>query len=274
MNYNDYKKIFFNESYLLRYNLLKNNKFINFQDGGEFKKEYEIDFENNNYKFMKADYDENNYILSSPIENTTCILIGIISEMKVAQIQNINGDYENCISFSKEKSGTFLIKLTLAFLEKYKEEFNIKWILTSDRSRKKCGNKFFNLMKLSTLTDGDSWYGKYGFLPVNDISKIKYDKYELNKYLKNKEMINNLKLKDVNLEKYFDKVIKSYPEFAIIKKDLLLNIKLSDDMLLKDYIKSFLIDFKLNCKYFYVFYNDLFEDLGLYNINTLFGKKI
>ena len=267
LNYMNYKKIAFKDSYLLRRELLKNNKNFNLQEGG-FKKIYEIDFKGEIYKFEKSDIDKNNFLLLSPQIKETCVLVSIIKKKKVAQIENINGDFSNCISFSSEKIGTFLLTLTLEFLKKYKDEFGIDWIIISDHSIKKCGNKFFKLMKLSFLTDGDSWYGKYKFFPINDFgSEIKYSKNGLKNYHYNKEIMKTIKLKDIKLKDYFIEVNKKYPKFDI-------NMKVDENMLVKDFVKNFLIDFKLNCKYFYVFYQDLFDDIKLNVIDDVFGLKI
>ena len=263
----NYKKILFNDSYLLRYSLLKNKNQFNLQKGG-FDKKYDITFENKKYIFTRADYDKNNFILLSPKKTSTCVLIAIIKELRTAQIENINGDFPNCMSFSKERNGSFLLRLTLTFLKKYKDEFDIDWIITVDHSKKKCGNKFFKLMNLSFLTDGDSWYGKYNFLPIDQVpGKIKYDKNGLKKYYKNREIMKTVKVKDINFEKYISKVNKKYPKFK-------LDTESYENMLLKDYLKNFLIDYELNCKYFHIFYEDLFDDLGLENINNPYGEKI
>ena len=43
-------------------------------------------------------------------------------------------------------------------LEKYKNKFNINIITLSDQSYKKCNNKEIDMMILSTLTTGETWF--------------------------------------------------------------------------------------------------------------------
>ena len=53
-----------------------------------------------------------------------------------------------------------------------------------------------------------------------------------------------------------------------------INMKVDENMLVKDFVKNFLIDYKLNCKYFYIFYQDLFDDIKLNVIADLFGLSL
>lgn len=263
-------KIVLKKSYQLRRHI----KFNNIK-GGNFEESYDIFFENKKYTFVKSFIDDNNFILESPNINDTCVLISIIQDMNIAQIENINGDYNDCINYSPNKTGTFLLKLSLEFLKKYKKIFNIEWICVNDNSIKHCGNKHFNLMKLSTLTDGHTWYGKYGFRPIKyNKNKVKIDRYQLDKYDKNDNIIQNIKLKEVNFTKYFDKIIEKHKEFNIISNDLLNYIKLNPEKFLRDFIKDIIFDYPTNCKYFLVFYEILYDDIGLNILDRNFGLKI
>jgi hypothetical protein len=80
-------------------------------------------------------------------------------------------------------------------------------------------------------------------------------------YEKNKEIMNTIKLKEINLMKYLKKTKMSNELLQLSKKFI-------DDhqtMLLKDYLTKFIKDFDKTCKYFYDFYFTLFNDIGLYN---------
>lgn len=268
----NYKLHMFHKCYLLRDELIKSKSLFNLKAGG-FEKKYSINYNEEIYYYERADFDKNNFVLKSPNEKDNCVLISIISNRKIAQIENINGDYENCVTFSTEKTGTFLLNLTLIFLKKYKNEFGIEWIIISDHSKKKCGNKFFKLIKLSLLTDGNTWYGKYGFLPVNDLKELKYDKNGLKKYYYNKTIMNTKKLKDIKFDKYFIKIGKKFPEINSFIDTLLNNINSFPDKLIKDYLKEFMINYD-NCKYIYIIYEELFDELGLQELPTLFGLKL
>ena len=45
------------------------------------------------------------------------------------------------------------------------------------------------------LLSGDTWYGKYGFRPYKD-------NYDINRYEKNIEIMNNITISDANILKY------------------------------------------------------------------------
>ena len=173
-----------------------------------------------------------------------------MKKINIAQIENINGDDPSCMIHEPIKTGTFLLKLTLTFLKEYKNEFNIEWIILSDHSVKICGNKLFRLMKLSTLTDGETWYGKYMFRPIKyTLNNVKYDKYQLEKYEANKRIMSIKLLKDINFKKYFSITANKFPEFKLIMDDMLSYIGINQNKLLKDYLRELLDDYKFSCKY-------------------------
>ena len=162
---NDFKNKFF-----------KNNFIV--QSGGSNLK---IKYDNHEYIFEKNE-DENIFILYS-IDKTqeTCVtseikteflftdlnskrqsLFGVTviidKELFNANISTIN-NFDKCI-FNGDKVGTTLLKLTIKMLEKYKNKFNINIITLSDQSYKKCNNKEIDMMIMSTLTTGETWYDK------------------------------------------------------------------------------------------------------------------
>ena len=50
-----------------------------------------------------------------------------------------------------------------------KDRFNIDKIILTDNSIKKCGNKNIILSTMLILLTGNTWYGKYGFRPYDNI---------------------------------------------------------------------------------------------------------
>jgi hypothetical protein len=73
--------------------------------------------------------------------------------------------------------------------------------------------------------------------------------------------MNTITLKDINFIKYLkmtkldEKIIQKSKEF----------IKNNQQLLIKDYLTKFLKEYDKTCKYFYDFYEQLFDDLKLYN---------
>ena len=77
-----------------------------------------------------------------------------------------------------------------------KDKHKIKTINLIDNSTKKCGpkkNDRIDLSMMMTLLTGDTWYGRYGFLP-EDADLVK-------KYKNNKKIANEMKMKDIPILK-------------------------------------------------------------------------
>ena len=163
-------------------------------------------------------------------------------------------------------------------IEKYKYYFKINKIILTDNSIYKCStNESLDMAIMKTLLTGDTWYGGYGFRPY-DRQTYTIDKYEYKKYNKNKDIMNTLLLKDVNIEKYLLKVNKKFSnEFT---KDIINHIiqieSKNHNKLLKDFLLEFTNKnlFDLSCIYFNVFYKKLFDDIGLVKVNNYYGKEI
>jgi len=249
---NKLKLFIYRKSELIRQNKTQLRHFLSDQIGGG--KKLKVIYNDYEYIFNEA-IDKNYYVLYSKDE-FECVAFIIDKENKIAEIHGI-GNYTSCLDNININVGSTLLKITLKLIKKYKDKFNIKKILITDNSLKKCNNKNIELAPMLTLLTGDTWYGnhKYGFKPA-DKKLIKY-------YANNKKIMNTLRLKDINLIKYLlmskldEKVIEKSKEF-IAKHQLLL---------VKDYLTKFLKEYDKTCEYFYDFYQELYIDLGLYNFH-------
>jgi hypothetical protein len=190
---------------------------------------------NNNYKKIK--YGDNKYIFQELIENTwflrsiddnyDCVSISIDKENKTSIINNINADIAKCGLNILTNQGSHLVKLSIKFLKKYKKEFKINKILLKDNARKACYNEDgFYFSDFLLLVNGDTFYGKYGFKPISKNSK----KY----YYKSKKIMNNLYIKELDLEDFFNNKFKKKEEIKFQK--LLLN---NQNKLLKNVLSNF-----------------------------------
>jgi hypothetical protein len=140
-------------------------------------------------------------------------------------------------------------------LKKYKNKLGIKFIILTDNSINKCNNHDIKLSNMLILLSGHTWYGKYGFRPYKD-------NYDINRYEKNIEIMNNITISDANILKY----IKLTKNNDLIKSTKRL-LKEQPDFLLKKYLSNLLSHYNETCNYFYLFYNELFNDIGLYNFH-------
>jgi hypothetical protein len=219
--------------------------------GGSGKK-LRIKYNDNIYTYEEA-MDDNYYVLYS-YDNLECVSVLIDKTDKIAEIHGI-GNYKSCINEINNNIGSTLLKITLKMLQKYKNKLDINKILLTDNSLKKCNDKNIILSVMLILLTGETWYGKYGFRPVDDIL-VKY-------YDNNKKIMDTITLKDIDLLKYLKmtklnkKIIKNSKKFIINHQNLLL----------KEYLNKFLKEYDNTCEYFYDFYFTLFIDLGLYDFH-------
>ena len=142
-------------------------------------------------------------------------------------------------------------------LKKYKDRFNIDKIILTDNSIKKCGNKNIILSTMLILLTGNNWYGKYGFRPYDDI-KDKLNKRMNIKYEHNQNIMKSITITEANIVKYIELTKKER-----IIEDVKKLISLHPNMLLIDFLNQFIKDYDDMCKYFELFYEDLFDGLGL-----------
>jgi hypothetical protein len=105
------------------------------------------------------------------------------------------------------------------------------------------------------LLTGDTWYGKYGFKPVEE-RLIEY-------YENNKKIMNTITIKDIDLIKYL-KMTKLNEQIIENSKKFMKN---HQSLLVKDYLSRFLKEYDNTCEYFYDFYFTLFIDLRLYDFH-------
>lgn len=222
----------------------------------KIKDKLTVEYNNFKYIFEKSIIDDNHYVLTSK-NNDDCVSI-IISKNGYAEIHDI-GNYRSCLQDTNEHIGLHLLKLTIKMLKKYKDTFKIKMVTLTDNSIKSCSSDSIYLSHMLVLLTGDTWYGKYGFRPINyNNNNYKIDEISNEKYEKNKVIINKLKITDINLLKYI----------SLTKNDALIKVTKNiineqSNMLLKDYLFNLLKDYDKTCKLFVTFYRELYDAIGL-----------
>ena len=242
------KLFIYRKSELVRQNRTQFRHFFTEQIGGS--KKLKVTYDDKEYIFEEA-MDKNYYVLYSKDEYE-CVAIIIDIENKIAEIHGI-GNYTSCLDDININVGSTLLKITLKMIKKYKNKFDITKILLTDNSLKKCHNKNIKLSMMLILLTGETWYGKYGFRPI--------EKKLIKKYEDNIKIMNTIKLSDIDLIRYLN--------MTSINKDIIDKTKLFIEkhslMLLKDYLSKFIKEYDKTCIYFYNFYEQLFIDLKLYN---------
>lgn len=275
------KKIILRNSYILRKNKMKVNDFFRTRLIGGGNKVLKVEYNNNIYKFEESEIDDDHFILYSYNKNPfECVSVIISKEDKIAEIHGIS-NYEKCLQNSNISVGSTLLQITIKMLKKYKDKFNINMITLTDNSIKQCRKENIILAKMSILLTGNTWYGKYGFRPYDILlPSIKDNKIQNEQYNKNIEIMSKLTITNSNILKYIEKIGKEK-----IINDVITLLTLHPNMLLTDFLSQFLKEYDKTlsffvkkrrllwkttfsnetCKYFIMFYDDLFNDLQLTN---------
>lgn len=285
-------------SMILSYNLKPQDLISKQQKGGnkilEERESKNVKMEYNSVTYNFYSYHDGEFVYYHLEENEIkCVTIIINKELSFAIIYEVNCEYR-CFPINmngKEKSGTTLLNLSLKLIEKVKKKYNITKIELQDNSTKKCNNiegTRIDFSKMSILMSGDTWYGKYGFLPEYpfDESETKNEnkkktKELIEKYKKNKNIMEHVKIRDV---KKLKEILLNAIEKANVTETLKANIILlyedcyKDNDLVKIFIKTLLQEpsFRSNkkndgtCVVFSYFYKKLFKMLNLCDFH---GKK-
>lgn len=160
-----------------------------------------IEYKDEKFIF-KPNEDKDFYFLRSIDGQSDCITFAINKETKTININNINADnIQPCFQKITQKKGTILLKLAIKFAKKLKNEkiIDVNRITLTDHSIKYCidqEDKRVIFSDLRQVISGDTFYGKHGFVPVNDKSKEKYNR--------NKTKLSKLIIKDIKFEKYLN----------------------------------------------------------------------
>ena len=169
-------------------------------------------------------------------------------------------------------------------LKKYKKKLDINRIELTDNSflycnaknpdcqssthlirvfSKKNSNKSRNLYlsDLSFLQHNNTFYGRYGFLPIN---KLNYKKFA-----KNIDIINNTKTKDIILNKIITKDIKKLVNAELLKIIMKYHEKYSEKNMTIWFNKISKILLKTNCEIFDYFIDKIFDYLHLAHFHRM-----
>ena len=166
-------------------------------------------------------------------------------------------------------TGSMILKFILKFLKKNKKALNINRIVLTDNSYKIC--KRCNDIKLSNLNlllYGDTWYGKYGFRPY-DNNKNAQDKKGIKKYNKNKQIIKQTLVKDVNLIDYIKRGIFKYKLYHIDSTILIEKIKEWQDHKLSDVLIALMKEYDKYCCLFEYIQEKLINELNILSFHHM-----
>lgn len=238
------------------------------------RKKYVINYNKMKFNFYCFD-DEcvSEYVLTSKT-NDKCAVVFVGHKSKIAYIQNIN-NVMGCIKDGLVYShgGTTLLKAVFSLMIALQKDIGITRIQLKDNSQKFCYNsngKVYNpirLPEMSFLLNGDTWYGKYGFRPYDDITN-ELDENLNNEYLKNKKIISKARVKDVAIYKYIIDASKKL-DIKVNLPNIKKFIEKKADQSLSSFLKDFLKNYDHMCGLFSGIYLQIYKELKMYSFYNL-----
>lgn len=190
----------------------------------------------------------------------------LINKEGICALQGISVQ-EKCTSppFTGKGHGSLLSKFIIRFLQINKDRLKLKRVELRDESNKQCMkcNKNVRLTTMHTLLYGDTWYGRYGFRPIQIDSDVRTKElqvlYDRNKEIINKVLVKNIQLIDIIMNASVNSGIK------INRTNLEKYLEQNKDRLLKEILGEFLKNYEDFCCLFEYMTDELFIKLGLFN---------
>ncbi len=173
-----------------------------------------------------------------------------------------------CFKNITHKKGTHLLLLAIKFAKKIKKEKypNINRLILTDNSKLHCAdnkNKVVVFSDLRQIISGDTFYGKHGFTPINDIDKINYNK--------NKKILSKLLIKDFDFNKYIMKFLKDNKDINPKSMEAILKfINKNQNMKIGEFINILSENFDNNCNFIDFIINKIYKHN---NLKSMFNIK-
>ncbi|ARF08016.1 hypothetical protein Catovirus_1_66 [Catovirus CTV1] len=227
----------------------------------------DYNFELNVYKQK----DRTTYSIFADNNNDECLIIFVEDNIKMASIHNIS----YFPTYAREGleypgGGSILLKFAIHYLKTNKDALNIKKIKIKDNATLYCKKMkgVINLSAIYMLAFGETWYGKYGFIPYDHLND-KIDIQTLVNYKVDQKLVNIIPLdctnvrmiiektirernleKDLSIEK-FNKIYNKYKTYPIIK-------------FFRDFLNR--KQFEVICEIFGHSYKEIMESIGLHDL--------
>ena len=244
------------------------------QDGGAKSIKYEFD---NKTFIWDIEKDENvvNYIVYT-VDNDkkkqplTCVMLSIdLDEKNKYVYMTAISNYENCAleGMPKTGAGSLILRMSLAFIKQYlNPKYDLKHVQLKDNSHFLChiNKQMINFDSLYMLAYGNTWYGKYGFIPFDPDNKILDEKnYEI--YKKNQQIVNTTLVKTTNLKNILLNANKKL-NFTTIKKTEKIIEKFKNETIRK-FMYIMMKKYDKTCHILSEIYEKIMVNIGMFSLH-------
>ena len=174
----------------------------------------------------------------------------------IAYIEGVaNNKYNNYFSTPELNNGKDIMIITIKMLQKYKDKLNIKTINLKDNSFIQCDDmRQVSLADLSFLQYNDTFYGRFGFIPIEK------NKYKM--YVKNQSILEETLVKSIDLVRIINEYTHKID--TIFKTKIIHNYNKYRDYNLIQWFHKFSRKYMKNdCKFFNYLISIIFIELKL-----------
>ena len=234
-------------------------------------------FKNGKYTFNIYKVKDNDRISFSIHDNNneksvdTCMIMFIPRHEHYVYVQTISY-YKNCSypEMPKTRGGSLLLDTIIKFTQSIKDKYKLTHIQLRDTSNFTCrlDKEKTPICNLYMLTRGDTWYGKYGFVPYNP-TKNEIDIDTLVDYKTNQKLVKLVKVKHTNLKEYMEKASYSKDVKGYTKQLINTIINEYNNSSLQTFFKDFISKYDTRCDMFNKIYKEIMVEVGIVD---LYGK--
>jgi len=258
------------------YNKFVPDKYI--QIGGSKHK-----FTHENLTYMiHRDEDSDNinfYIFNNDNDDSpdVCAHLIINKKKQMIYVQGIS-NYKGCAveGMPKTRGGSYLLQAVLAYINKIKKQYKLKYIMLRDNSYFSCRRtgKSVSMSALYMLTKGSTWYHKYGFVPFDpeteNIDMAKYIDLKTNQKIVDIIPVKCTPIKELIMDSFF-----KYKYDDSSKKDLVKALTRYENMSVKSFMAMFMKEYDLTCDVFGDIYKQLLASLQMVDLHgTVYYKQL
>lgn len=256
----------------------KNEYMLNFQDykkrqtgGGTTK----ITIKGNEFDFNSHHMGEMVFYNLLTSDEQACIVLTVDKIKCVAHVESLQFSEECFATCATEKNGSILLKACLKLLDTIKDRYKLKYVWLMDTSEKKCDkvNDYIKLDSFYMLLHGNTWYGKYGFIPFKKVREVT-DAIVKSKYEENQRIVRETLIEDTKIGEILIKTIEQNELKINIDKLKQIFVK-NGKMTICEFFKTLMKRFDQKCELFYYSYEEIMYKCGIHDLhNNLYWLKL
>jgi hypothetical protein len=216
------------------------------------------------------------YNLLTPDEQA-CIVIEIDKVKGIAHIESLQFSEECFSKCATEKNGSTLLKACLKLINTIKDKYKLRYVWLRDSSEKYCAKVkgYIHLDSFYMLLYGNTWYGKYGFVPF-DLTYEVTDQLNLRDYKNNQKIVSEMLLKNTNIKKIIIKAIYKYKlDFSAKEIETILTKYEDKNRTVRNCLKDLALQYDRTCEIFYYCHIDIMIDLNMRNLHdAMYWKQL